>query len=212
MTEREKKRGIQPRKNAMCVHCFALERHRFSWIFLVKKTDLFDGKAKKMLHVAPESCFLSRFKEKIQDGYLTADLNSPHVMVKMDISSIQYPEGYFDVIYCSHVLEHVKNDIAAIKEFHRVLKKGGWAILMVPITAEKTIEDQTIISPELRLAKFGHPEHVRRYGIDFENRLVECGFSVETIKVDDFITTKDSIKMGLSSECGEIYYCKKNNL
>lgn len=49
--------GINPRKDAQCAHCLSLERHRFLWLFLQSKTDFFDGQPKKMLHVAPESCF-----------------------------------------------------------------------------------------------------------------------------------------------------------
>ena len=59
----------------------------------------FDGKAKKMLHVAPEHCFESKFKEQLGDKYLTADLFSPRAMVKMDITDIQYSDQSFDVIY-----------------------------------------------------------------------------------------------------------------
>ena len=49
----------------------------------------------------------------------------------------------FDVIYCSHVLEHVPDDRLAMGELRRVLKRAGWAVLLVPITAEQTIEDPT---------------------------------------------------------------------
>jgi len=64
--------GIVPRDDAQCVHCGALERHRLFWLFLQKRTNLFDGKPKKMLHVAPEACFESRFRERLGGGYLTA--------------------------------------------------------------------------------------------------------------------------------------------
>lgn len=60
-------------------------------------------------------------------------------MVKMDI--MEYPDESFDVIYCSHVLEHVPDDRKAMREFRRVLKRSGWAILLVPINAGKTYED-----------------------------------------------------------------------
>jgi hypothetical protein len=68
-----------------------------------KKTNLFNGWSKKMLHIAPEPCFESQFKERLGESYLTADLNNPRAMVKMDITNIQYNDQSFDVIYCSHV-------------------------------------------------------------------------------------------------------------
>ena len=46
-------------------------------------------------------------------------------MVRMDICDIPYRDNTFDVIYCSHVLEHVPDDRKAMREFLRVLKVGG---------------------------------------------------------------------------------------
>ena len=64
----------------------------------------------------------------------------------MDI--MDNPDESFDVIYCSHVLEHVPDDRKAMREFPRVLKRGGWAILLVPINAGKTYEDASITEPQ----------------------------------------------------------------
>ena len=69
--------------------------------------------------------------------YLSADLSDPGAMVKMDITDIQYPNDTFDLIYCSHVLEHISNNRQAIGELYRVLKPNGFALLMVPVTREK---------------------------------------------------------------------------
>lgn len=80
------------RKNAQCVHCGSLERHLFLWIYLSKKTDMFNDLAKRMLHVAPESCLESKFRKQLGVNYLTADLSNPGAMIKMDIADIQYPD------------------------------------------------------------------------------------------------------------------------
>jgi len=180
-------RRFRSREDAQCPHCGALERHRLLWLYSSKKTDLFDGTPKKMLHVAPEPCFESRLKKRLGDGYLTTDLYATRAMEKMDITSIEYPDQSFDVIYCSHVLEHVQDDKRAMREFFRVLKNNGWAILLAPITAEKTFEDPSIVDPLERLKAFGQEDHVRRYGPDYVDRLREAGFSVEVTKVNDLV-------------------------
>jgi SAM-dependent methyltransferase len=174
-----------------------------------KKTNLFDGKPKKMLHVAPEPCFESRFKKRLGDSYITADLFSPNAMVKMDITNIQFPEQSFDVIYCSHVMEHVLEDRQAMREFHRVLKKDGWAILNVPITSERTYEDPSIVEPADRLRAFGQKNHVRRYGPDYVDRLREAGFTVEDTMVGDMVDVSEAERMGLTRASGAIFYCTK---
>lgn len=201
--------GIVPREDAQCIHCGALERHRLFWLFLQSNTDLFDGKLRKMLHVAPEPCFESRFKERLGNNYLTADLFNPRAMVKMDICDIQYPDGSFDAIYCSHVLEHVLDDKQAMREFFRVLKTNRWAILNVPITSEKTYEDSSIVDPIKRLKAFGQEDHVRRYGPDYVERLRDSGFTVKIIKVSDLANSDEAVRMGLTQASGEIYYCIK---
>ena len=202
--------GIVPREDAQCPYCGSLERHRLVWLFIEKKTNLFDGVPKKMLHVAPESCLEPKFKEYLGDNYLTADLYNPSAMVKMDITDIQYPDQSFDVIYCSHVLEHVQDDKRAMREFFRVLKNSGWAILLVPITSGQTIEDPSIIDPKERLKVFGQEDHVRRYGPNYVDRLREAGFKIEITKVRDLVNDeKEIIEMGLTPASGEIYYCTK---
>jgi hypothetical protein len=201
--------GVVLRKDAQCPHCGALERHRFLWLFVTRRTNLFDGNLKKVLHVAPERCFLSKFKQRLGDNYLTADLFDRRAMVKMDITNIDYPDQSFDVIYCSHVLEHVHDDRKAMREFCRTLKCNGWAILLVPITAEKTFEDPSISDPKELLKVFGQEDHVRRYGPDYVDRLREAGFGVEIIKVNDLVQNDEAARMALTSAAGEIYYCTK---
>lgn len=202
--------GIPSREDAQCIFCGALERHRFVWLYISKMTNLFDITPKRMLHVAAEQCFESRLRNFLGEAYITAGLLDPHAMVKMDITNnIQYPDEYFDVIYCSHVFEHVQDDRKAMREFYRVLKQGGWAILLVPITTDKTFEDSSIVDPSDRLRVFGQEDHVRRYGPDYIDRLRESGFQVKVSGVLDFFENNDVVRMGLTPESGEIYYCTK---
>jgi ubiquinone/menaquinone biosynthesis C-methylase UbiE len=172
-------------------------------------TDLFGGRPKSMLHVAPERAFRNILKHHIGSGYLTADLHKSCAMVKMDITDIDYTDETFDVIYCSHVLEHIPDDRGAIREFHRVLKSDGWAVLMVPVTADKTFEDPSIIEPTDRQRFFGNKDHVRKYGPDFVERLKESGFKVKVITASDFLSEKETGLMGITEAAGDIYYCTR---
>ncbi len=197
------------RQDAQCVYCGSLERQRFAWLYLTKKTDLFDGKWKRMLHIAPEECFENKIRKQLGDDYITADLLNPKAILKMDITDIKYPDESFHVIYCSHVLEHIENDRKAISELFRVLRKNGWAIIMVPVNADKTFDDPAALDPQSRLRIFGHKGHVRRYGPDFADRLREAGFQVKVINVSDLFDEKEIIHMGLTPACGDLFYCVK---
>jgi len=201
--------GVNPRQDALCLHCGSLERHRLLYIFLKERTDFFSKKPKKMLHIAPEPCLEVLFKKTTED-YISADLYNPNAMVKMDIMNIQYGNETFDIIYCSHVLEHVSDDRKAMREFFRILKKEGWAILNVQVIRDKTYEDPSITEPEEREKVFGQHDHVRAYGLDYVDRLREAGFSVEIIYAKDMLNEADIERMGLSNgAAGEVYFCTK---
>ncbi|HEY3487885.1 MAG TPA: methyltransferase domain-containing protein [Gammaproteobacteria bacterium] len=206
------KSGIKSRDDARCMRCGSLERHRLVLRYFERETDLFTKPPRKMLHVAPEKCLSALIHKRVGPGYISADLSGVKAMVKMDITNINYPDEYFDVIYCSHVLEHVEKDRQAMQELNRVLKSDGWAILLVPITVEKTYEDFSITNPMERTRTFGHPEHVRRYGHDYVDRLQSAGFKVRTTRVADFLSPQEIEKMGLTNRAaGEIFYCTKSN-
>jgi SAM-dependent methyltransferase len=202
-TRRFRPFGIEyKREQAMCVHCGALERHRLVWLFLTRRTTAFTGR-QSMLHIAPEPCEI-RIRRKVGPGYVSADLLDRSVDVRLDITRLPYPDGAFDVVYCSHVLEHVADDLAAMREFRRVLAPGGLALFLVPITAPETFEDPTITDPRDRLLAFGQNDHVRRYGPDFADRLVDAGFALQIIRSEDVAEPTEISVMGLG-DAGEIF-------
>lgn len=202
--------GRIARENALCPNCLALERHRLMWLFLKEKTDFFTGKL-KVLHVAPENCFIDRFEALPNLDYVTADIESPLAKVKMDIHSIPFPDNSFDVIFCNHVLEHVDDDMLACSEFNRVLKSDGWGILQSPVySLDKTIEDKTITDPAEREKLFGQRDHVRKFGKDYAERLRESGLQIEE---NHFVKdlSPEKIKRYALAPNEVIFVCKKGS-
>jgi SAM-dependent methyltransferase len=183
------------------------------WLWLPRATDLLDSGQKKLLHIAPNGPErqLSQFLQKFEYiKYLSADLADPQAMARMDVTAIQYPNDYFDVILCSHVLEHVPEDRKAIAELFRVLKPGGWAILQVPITAEETFEDPSVTDPDERARLFGQFDHVRRYGRDYGNRLKDAGFTVQVLPCsEEFSPGEISRSELIAAEDQAIWLCRK---
>jgi SAM-dependent methyltransferase len=204
--------GLNGRLDAQCPVCNALERHRFLWLFLKKRTTFLDGTPGKMLCFALEPCIEHNFQKVANLEYLYADLYDPKAMIKVDIANIQFPDETFDWVYCSHVLEHVENDSKAIGEMYRVLKKGGQAVVVVPILVEKTYEDPSITDPAERERVFGQHDHVRLYGPDFKDRLIATGFIVTDFYVENLLNQKQIEKLGLKyipSKITPIYLCQK---
>lgn len=177
--------GHPPRRNALCPHCDALERHRLLWLYLEQRPALLQ-QARYLLHVAPEprlSANLRRFAHLMP---ITIDLDQAGVDTYCDLQRLPFATNSFDAILCLHVLEHVPDDQQAMQELYRVLKVGGWTILQVPIHRQTTFEDPRVQSPAERLRLFGQADHVRVYGLDYYKRLERAGFAVTR---DDFVRT-----------------------
>jgi hypothetical protein len=174
-----------------CPICASLQRHRLVWLFFSHMG--LGNSPQNMLHVAPEAALTKRFASIPQMNYLSADLYDPRAMITMDICNIQFADHTFDLIYCSHVLEHVANDGQALREFQRILKPTGAAVILVPIIAESTSEDPTVTDPVERERRFGQHDHVRAYGPDVIERIAEAGFYVRAIKTED-LASPDEIR------------------
>ena len=171
-----------PRENVLSPSTLSLERHRLLWLFLQGETPLFKDPL-RVLHFAPEQAFYKRFKALKHLEYVTTDLNSPLADVKADICNLPFKEGEFDVILCNHVLEHIPEDMKAMKELFRVMKPGGWGIFQVPqdLNRDHTFEDNTITDKKERAKIFGQYDHVRIYGLDYFDRLRKAGFTVDAV-------------------------------
>jgi len=174
------------RPGAACPVCGSRERHRSIWPFLVEATPLARA-ALRLLHVAPEACFERRLRELRLRAYVTLDLARRNVGVRGDLTRLCFAAESFDFVLCNHVLEHVADDRAAMREILRVLSPGGFAVVTVPgpdpalgfpERLAETLEDPGATSAEGRLRRYGHPGHVRLYGDDLADRLRAAGFAV----------------------------------
>ena len=180
------------------------------YLYLKRKTNFFTDNL-KVLHVAPEYCFIDRFEGMKNLDYITADIESPLAKVKMDIHDIPFPENTFDVAFCNHVMEHVDDYIKATSELHRVLKPGGWAIIQSPqdLSRATTYEDAGITDPREREKHFWQNDHLRLFGRDYAQELEKGGFAV---KEDRFVMddlSKEEVRR-FALPAGElIYFCRK---
>jgi SAM-dependent methyltransferase len=165
------------RKHASCPKCGALERHRLQYLAVSALLKQMDSQKLRMLHVAPEPFFVRMFSRRF-GRYETADLCMKGVSYKADLRNLPFDEGTYDVVYASHVLEHIADDKRAIEEIWRVLKPNGVAVLPVPVVCEKTIE-----YPEANPNEAGH---VRAPGLDYFEKYKEF-FEVRIYASDSFL-------------------------
>lgn len=191
--------GSSQRQNVLSPSTLSLERHRLMWLYLERYTNLFESapsRSIKVLHVAPEQCFHQRFQSLLHLDVVTFDQYSPLATVKGDLKALPFEDRVFDIVFCNHVLEHITDDLQAMKELYRVMKPKAWGIVQVPMKSDQleTYEDPNITSPTERAFHFGQYDHVRWYGRkDYFKRLEQAGFLTEALEVSDLFKD-DEIK------------------
>jgi methyltransferase family protein len=159
----------------LCPRCRSHPRHRASALLLAHGA----LSGRRLLHFAPEPLFDPVFARLPGIERVTADLHVP-ANLRLDITDMDLPDGSFDLIICSHVLEHVAEDRTAMAELRRVLAPGGLCLVLTPYRPDRpTYEDPSITTPLERMVAFGQQDHVRIYGNDLPDRLRGAGFEVE---------------------------------
>lgn len=201
---------VTPRDNALCPHCLSLERHRLLWLYLTRETDLTTARP-RTLHIAPEACLmkpLRRCFEGREREYLTADLESPLAEMHFDVQDIPLPDNFADVVLCNHILEHVADDSRALRELHRIMRPGGWGILLSPVDLYRaeTFEDDTITDPDERTRIFGQYDHRRIFGRDYTDRLRAAGFEAADIDYAAALTDAERTRYALPEDHIYIVY------
>jgi SAM-dependent methyltransferase len=172
--------GNPVREQSVCPVCFSRERHRLAWSYLSRNLPN-GGDGIRLLHLAPEPELARRLRAKNGIDYVCGDIN-PIDGIRLDVQSLPFKDGCFDYVYCSHVLNMVSDDVAALREIGRVLRPDGEALLQVPLADEpRTREAKPGWTIEQRLAEFRDPLMWRRHGADVVARLEDSGLQVERL-------------------------------
>lgn len=146
-------------KRPKCVKCHSMERHRaFRKIFLRLGIDAF--KSWRCLQFSGDPTISSKWFGHFERS-MYGRTNS------LDLQAIDRPDASYDLIVCNHVLEHVPDYRAALRELARVLNTRGFLLLSFPdpYHLEKTVD-------------WGYPKpdefyHYRNFGRDIEPVIAE---------------------------------------
>ena len=197
--------------NAECPTCRAHERHRMLHVLHTRRAPAFmkqdPPQAGFVLHFAPETHVRRFIDQKPHLTTLATDYalymieRVPRPGVQADMQHLPLANESVEGIYCMHVLEHVPDDRAGIRELHRVLKAGGEAIIMAPFMMHQTETEE-----------YGRPvsdffDHVRGYSpLDFKYRLEP--FAYEEIMPADLLSPEEIARYQIP-DSQAIYVCRK---
>lgn len=171
----------------VCPRCRSRERQRVLWLYLRRELGI-EASDARVLHLAPEPALHERLRALPRLRYETGDLApGPLVDRTMDVERLPHEDDSLDLVLCSHVLEHVADDVGAARELARVLAPGGLALVQVPVepTQARTYEDFSIDTPAGREHAFGQADHVRIYAADVIDRLRSGGLDVTLVPYAD---------------------------
>jgi len=197
------------RPDAICPGCGAHERQRALWLYLDRRLDVRTRHA-RLLHVSPEYSLERRLRSLPRIDYISADIDPGRAEVAADIGALPFRPESFDLILCSHVLEHVEDDVGAMRELARVLAPGGTVLVMVPVDLSRgqTYEDPEVRTPQEREAAYWQADHVRLYGLDLEQRLAAGGLGVKRDRFVAGLSQATRVRHGLN-ERDDVYAATK---
>ena len=175
--------------NAACPACDSRSRHRGLAVLLprvlAERPDLH-----RTLHFAPEAVLARLLTSLEQLGCETTDLEDVGVdHPGEDIQKLSFADGSYDLVLCNHVLEHIRDDAAALEELARVLSPPGLAVITVPC------DWQAAETKTFRTVRPGG--HYRHYGRDFADRLRQVFGSVEVVDLHDLDAAPDGLSYGI---------------
>lgn len=114
------------------------------------------------------------------------------------LGDAKFPDNHFDVIFSSHVMEHISDPTALLQEMARVLRPGGVHVTVVPTQ---------FASPSWKLASrfIGDPPPIHAsfytqetYSAFLEKaglKVVSCRYNIELTRIPAlFVTEEQSLK------------------
>jgi SAM-dependent methyltransferase len=209
--------------HTICPRCASQVRHRLmvacfqslsEWSF----QKLFVGK--RVLHFAPEPA-IRVLVQPLTARYVTADYLDPACDLRLNMCQMDcLADGSMDAIIACDVLEHVPDDLQAMREVRRVLSAGGTAVLTVPqgngLKVKVELPLDASVADRLRLA--GQEDHQRIYGEDFTGLLQQTGFHVTPVDESYFpagLVKRDGLRPPilsvhpLATNHRKIYFARK---
>jgi SAM-dependent methyltransferase len=182
--------GVRRRPAARCPSCSALERHRFLAVLLDGLGPVLTGSA-TVVDIAPSRYTTAHLDHLDVDRYVRVDLDPDAdgraVDVQASLTALPFAPASVDLLLCYHVLEHVPDDRAAMREIARVLRPGGHALVQVPFRPATLTDEDPDAAEDERVQRFGQADHVRWYGADLEDRLAEAGLTGWRIEPGDVL-------------------------
>lgn len=181
----------------MCPYCASLESTRILWFYLANEV-LGKKNKNKFLYFEPEKAILKNLKRHDIDLDLQ-NLRYLNSLAKMEHDH-KVKGGQYDVVILPHVVQYVYNDVVALEDVKRVLRPGGFVLIMTIVhpNMDRTYENINSDDDKERLSKYYEDGVKRIYGANINKHLAKAGFEVEIIDYVDQLgkSARDYYRLG----------------
>ena len=155
-------------KDPVCSNCGSTERHRIMFGLLNAISPKFNGW--RALQFAPD-CSVNKAWFAKYTGSTYGGENS------LNMVETGLPDSSYDIVVANHVLEHVPDDVGAVKELLRVVGSNGVIALTIPTPVFRW-----------KTNDWGYPDpnnvdHYRDYGSDFANMMAQAVLGLHLLNV-----------------------------
>jgi SAM-dependent methyltransferase len=191
--------------NVVCPGCGSYERQRAAAYYLRTTGLLGSGRALEIgagIMTAYRRVFLEAGFQ-----YVSMDLWPGLGDIQGDLLAAPFASKSFDVIVCSHVLEHLSEDYTALAEIRRMLKPAGIAVLQLPYNDARYLTVEYGVAPTSRIGSGHYYGHARDYGLDILDRLRSFWPVVHEIQPLLAVDSGTALRYGFGKNFGTLLLC-----
>jgi SAM-dependent methyltransferase len=163
LTAKYERLGLRPHDKVLDIGC-GFGRHAFEAARRGASVVALDAGTDEVLGVA------ATFAAMVEAGELAGGSLHANV-VQGDAHKLPFPDATFDRVICSEVLEHIPDDVSAMRELNRVLRPGGTMAITVPRFGPELVN--WALSDEYHNVPGGHIRIYRRSVL--QERLTSTG-------------------------------------
>lgn len=186
----------------ICPNCSGYERHRALHLYIHRHDKELLATHGLMLHYAPEEQIRDILQSNAALKILSSDLEPERLSdqagtaFRSNILNIPVRDASVSVVFCLHLIEHVRDDTEAIAELERVMKPGAIGYIIVPIDF-RLDTTEFFVTPHADIC-----DHYWSYALDFKDKL--SAFECNEIRPLSFLNKDEARRYGVTNQ--EVIY------
>lgn len=168
------------RHGALCPRCGSFERHRALAYFYSRFIPELGKRPSRIIHFAAEDCLESAIRPYCDSYDKSFYGDQRPSALRLDLTDLALPDESCDLLLLNHVLDCMRDDLTAVMEMYRVLRRGGAALATV--TFREGSETRELLVASNGLHRMYGSEDVRERFRPFEVSVVNAAEGLDAMR------------------------------